>query len=291
MMPSSPAIKTLFIVLALTCLSGCFSSQQIVVEKGSALFREVALAANRQADVELVRQGTPAYLMMIDGMIQSYPGKTDLLLAGARAYAAYASVLEEGEQERAAGLNEKAKRYALQALELTPPFVEALGKPIEVFQKRLEQTKTRDVPTLFAVGSVWGGWIAGSEGPEAMADLPWVEALIERVLQLDPAYYYGSAHLFKAILLSARPEQFGGSLKKAAEHFQKAREYGKGKFLMADLYFAQYYARQTLNRDLFVETLKRVLESSADAEPDLTLANTLAQRKARKLLAQVDEFF
>jgi hypothetical protein len=60
---------------------------------------------------------------------------------------------------------------------------------------------------------------------------------------------------------------------------------------MADVYYAEYYARQTLNRDLFVSTLKRVLETSAQVEPHLTLANTLAQRKAKKLLARVDEFF
>jgi hypothetical protein len=37
--------------------------------------------------------------------------------------------------------------------------------------------------------------------------------------------------------------------------------------------------------------LKRVLETPADREPELTLANTLAKRKAKKLLSQVDEFF
>jgi translation initiation factor 2 beta subunit (eIF-2beta)/eIF-5 len=46
-----------------------------------------------------------------------------------------------------------------------------------------------------------------------------------------------------------------------------------------------------LDHDLFVSTLKKVLETSARIEPDLTLANTLAQRKAQKLLARVDEFF
>jgi hypothetical protein len=34
-----------------------------------------------------------------------------------------------------------------------------------------------------------------------------------------------------------------------------------------------------------------VLEKSPHLEPDLTLSNTLAQRKAKKLLARVDEFF
>jgi hypothetical protein len=283
--------RILVLLLPFVFVTGCISSQQIVTEKAPALFRQIALSANRQSDVVLVRQGIPAYIMLIDGMVQSYPGNKDLLLAGAQAYSAYAAVLQEDEQDRAAHLNEKAKRYALQALELTPPFKDTLGKPLDVFQKTLEETGKKDAPTLFWVGNIWGSWIAGSEGAEAMADLPWVEALIERVLQLDPGYYYGGAHLFKAILLSARPEQFGGNRKKAEEHFKRARAYGEGNFLMTDVYYAQYYARQTLDRGLFVSTLKRVLETPADIEPDLTLANTLAQRKAKKLMSQVDELF
>jgi hypothetical protein len=283
-----------FILIFLVCnfVTGCISSQQIMAEKAPALFRDVALSANRQSDVVLVRQGIPSYLMLIDGILQSNPENRDLLLAGAQAYAAYASVLEEDEQDRAAHLSEKAKEYALKALELTPPFTGALGKPLEVFQERLKQTDRKQVPTLFWVGNIWAGWIASSnEGAAAMADLPWVEALMERVLELDPGFYYGGPHLFKAILLSARPEQFGGNLKKAQEHFQKAMDYSQGKFLMTDVYYAEYYARQSLNRDLFVSTLKRVLETSTHLEPDLTLSNTLAQRKAKKLLARVDEFF
>jgi hypothetical protein len=291
-MPVAPFLKIIPFLLVSGFVVGCISSQQIVAEKAPALFRDVALSASRQSDVVLVRQGIPSYLMLIDGMLQSYPENRDLLLAGAQAYASYASVLEEDEGDRAAYLSERAKQYALKALELTPPFKGVLGKPLEVFQERLEQTEKKQVPTLFWVGNIWGGWIAaGSEGPAAMADLPWVEALMDRALQLDPGFYYGGSHLFKAILLSARPEQFGGNLKKAEEHFKKAMDYGQGKFLMTDVYYAEYYARQTLDRDLFVSTLKKVLETSARIEPDLTLANTLAQRKAKKLLARVDEFF
>ena len=283
--------RLLLVLVFVSLLTGCFSTQKLVTEKASSLFHEVALSASRQSDVALVRQAIPAYLLLIDGMIQSYPENPDLLLAGAQAYASYASVLEEGEQARASYLYERGKQYAVKSLSLNPPFRDALGKPLDVFQKSLEQTRKTDVPTLFWVGNVWGSWIASSESAEALADLPWVEALIERVLQLDPSYYYGSAHLFEAILLCARPEQFGGNLRKADEHFKKAMDYGQGKFLMTYVYYAQYYARQTLNRDLYVSTLNRVLETPASIEPDLTLANTLAQQKGKRLLAQVDEFF
>jgi TRAP transporter T-component len=287
---SLKTLRPLLLIFALV-LPGCFSPQKMVAEKVSSLFQDVATSAGRQSDVALVRAGTPAYLLLMDGMILNYPENPELLLAGAKAYASYASLIEESEQDRAVYSYERGKQYAVKSLSLNPLFKDALGKPLEVFQTHLAQAHKTNVPTLFWVGSIWGSWIAASESAEAMADLPWVEALIERVLQLDPSYYYGSAHLFEAILLSARPEQFGGSLPRANEHFKKAMAYGHGKFLMADVYYAQYYARKTLDRDLFVSTLKRVLDTPASVEPDLTLANTLAQQKAKKLLDQVDEYF
>ncbi len=295
LMPCAPFQK-LWVCAALLAVTGCISSEKIVAQKAPALFRDIAASANRQSDVTLVQQGTPAYLLLIDGMLrhskQNSQQNRDLYLAAAQAYAGYASLLGEEEQDRAAYANGRAKGYALQALELTPPFQDVVGKPLEVFQDRLGKAGKDQVPVLFWVGNIWGTWIATTtEGAEAMADLPWVEALMEKVLQLDPGFYYGGPHLFEAILLAARPEPFGGNLKKAEEHFRKAQEYGRGKFLLTDVYFAEYYARKTLDRELFISTLKKVLDTPASIEPDLTLPNTLAQRKAKKLLSQVDEFF
>ncbi|MBI5582850.1 MAG: hypothetical protein HY892_03410 [Deltaproteobacteria bacterium] len=285
-------MRKTIILLGLIALwvSGCISAGQMVADGASSLMREVASAVNRQSDVVLVRQGVPSYLMLIDGLIQKYPENPDLLLAGAQACGSYASLLDE--KERAVALYTKSKQYALRALNLQAELKGFQGAPLDEFQKKLTGTEKKDVPLLFGAGAAWGGWIANTtDSVEAMADLPWVEALMERVLQLDPEYYYGGAHLFKAILLSARPEQFGGNLKKAQEHFLEARRIGQGKFLMTEVYYAQNYARQRLDRVLFEETLKKVLAAPPDLEPDLTLANTLAQQKAGLLLKQIDEFF
>jgi hypothetical protein len=282
------------IVSILLCLplAGCFSSRQIINDSAVGLFRELALSVNRQSDVTLVRQGIPSYLLLIDGMVQANPGNQDLLLAGAQAYASYASLLGEDESSRAAQLIQKAKIQALKALELTPLFKGSLDKSIDFFQEIIAKTEKSQVPVLFSVGSIWGTWIAqGPEPVEAMADLPKVEALMDRVLQLDPGYYYGGPHLFKGIILSARPVQYGGDLIKADFHFQQAMAYSQNKFLMAQIYYAQYYAKQRLDRDLFVKTLNQVLSTPVDVEPDLTLINSLAHEKAKMLLNQVDEFF
>jgi tetratricopeptide (TPR) repeat protein len=288
-----PSLRILIISIFLSLsISGCFSSRQLVTENAVGLFRGVSQSANRQSDIELVRQGLTSYLLLIDGMNQTYPDNANLLLAGAQAYSSYASLSEEGDASRTARLIQKAKDYALKALEQSPPFKGSLEKSLDLFETQVSKTEKNQVPLLFGVASIWGTWIVQGPDPvEGMADLPKVEALMDRVLQLDPGYYYGGAHLFKGILLSIRPAQFGGDLKKAEAHFQQALKYSQGKFLMTSVFFAQYYARQRLDRNLFVSTLKKVLSTPADSDPDLTLVNTLAHKKAQKLLDQVEDFF
>jgi hypothetical protein len=285
-------LMVLWMLLIGSTLSGCFSGRQLISQNAAGLFKEISLSANRQSDIALVRQALPSYLLLIDGLIQSYPDNQNLLLSGAQAYLSYASLLEEAETGRAALLIQRAKGYALRALEMDPLFKEASETSVDIFRGQLEKADPSKVALLFTVGSIWGTWIAQGPDPvEGMADLPKVEAMIDRVLQLDPHYYYGGPHLFKGILLSARPVQFGGNLEKADFHFQQAMKDSQGKFLMTSVYYAQYYAKQRLDRDLFIKTLKGVLAIPADIDPDLTLLNTLARQKAGQLLDQVDEFF
>ena len=291
-MRTSSLTRLIILSLLFLGLSACFSAQQIISSTATPLFQDIARSAGRQSDLRLVRQGLPSYLMAIDGLILSYPDNQDLLLAGAQAYASYASLLDEEDNPRVPPLLTKAKNYALKALQLHPNLKGEIGRPIDLFLKQLEAFDKKDVSLLFWTANIWATWIASSpDSIEAMTELPWVEAMMERALQLDPGFYYGGPHLFKAILLSLRPAQFGGDLKKAQAHFNEAFRWGEGKFLMAQVYYAQYYARQTLDKELFLSTLNKVLSLPADANPDLTLVNTLAQKKAQKLLTQVDEWF
>jgi len=60
---------------------------------------------------------------------------------------------------------------------------------------------------------------------------------------------------------------------------------------MADVYYASYYARKSEDKELFVATLQKVLETPADTLPDLVLANTVAKKQAKELLSHVEEYF
>ena len=90
---SSARFQRIWVCLALLVLTGCISSEKIVARKATGLLRDVALSANRQSDIKLVEQGTPAYLLLIDGILENSRGNGDLFLAAAQAYAGYASLL------------------------------------------------------------------------------------------------------------------------------------------------------------------------------------------------------
>ncbi|MBP1700702.1 MAG: hypothetical protein H6Q41_5890 [Deltaproteobacteria bacterium] len=60
---------------------------------------------------------------------------------------------------------------------------------------------------------------------------------------------------------------------------------------MAYVYYANYYARKMMDKDLFISTLQKVLEIPDETSPDLVLLNTLAKRQAKELLSRVGEYF
>ena len=126
---------------------------------------------------------------------------------------------------------------------------------------------------------------------EALAELPRVELMMKKVLELDEWFYYGGAHIFMGIWFASLPKNAGGDLAKAQRHFQMALQIGQGKFLMTYVYYANHYARQTLDKNLFTSTLQKVLDAPSDILPELTLLNAVAKKKAAELLSRKEEYF
>jgi hypothetical protein len=234
----------------------------------------------------------PAYLMLLDGMIETWPDNEQLLITAAQTYSSFASLfVEDRDKEYAKVLFGKGRDYALKSLE-KKGVKDPLQSSFEEFEKSLKSLGKKDVLYLFWGATCWANWIRlNLDSMEAMAEIPKVQWMMQRVLELDEGFYYGGAHLFMGIWLSSTPRTYGGNVQKAQEHFLKAIDLGKGKFLMAYVYYANYYARQVLDKDLFISTLQKVLETPADASPDLTLLNTVAQREAKKLLDHAEEYF
>lgn len=281
----------LFLFL-LSLLSGCFSNKKLTIRNTAALLEEIGKASSKQTDLRIIREGMPAYLLLIDGMVEAVPDNEQLLISAAQTYSSYASLfVEDQDKEYGRLLFGKGKSYALRALERRG-LKDPLRKPFDEFKEELNRLGKKDIPYIFWSATCWANWISlNLDSMEAMAELPRVEWMMRKVLEIDEGFYFGGPHLFMGIWYASRPKVAGGDLKRAQGHFLKAIDLGKGKFLMAYVYYANYYARQVLDKDLFVSTLEAVLKAPIDIAPELTLLNTIAKKKAQELKGRVEEFF
>jgi len=91
--------------------------------------------------------GNPAYLMLLDGLIEAYPQNGELLVAACQAYASYAgSFLEDEGGERASLLYRRARQYGFRALSRNGDFSKAASGSLDDLSVALAQLTKKDVP-------------------------------------------------------------------------------------------------------------------------------------------------
>lgn len=273
--------------------AGCVPVKSTRVAAVALTVQDVAWAAGRQTDPAIVREGTPAYLMLVDGLIEAYPNNRELLVAGCRAYSSYAALFVADERPpEAEALYLRAKLYGFRALSEREDFGRAASGSLEEFQSFLRRYGKEDVPALSCAAGAWGGWIGSNLGNvAAVGDLPLFGATVDRILDLDDTYDYGAPHLLKGVYLAVRAPVFGGGLAEAKKEFDRALSIGGNKVLAGKVLFARYYAVGIKDRQLFEGTLREVLGAPVDEVPEFTLSNTLAKERAKKLLAKTEDYF
>ncbi len=278
-------IRTPLLLLFSLALAACTS----MATRGLA--DNLGEAILNQDDPATVKEGAPAYLLILDGFIKDSPDDPALLMAGARLYGAYAAVFVE-EPERAKRMTNRARDYARRALCLRQErFCELEARPYDEFAPVLEDMTRADVPALYTYATAWAGWVqARRDDWLAIADLPKIEAMLDRVVVLDEAYEQGQAHLYLGILRTRLPPSLGGKPEQGRWHLERAWELSEGRNLMAKVELARRYARLVFDRELHDRLLNEVLAADP-REPNLTLSNTLAQQDARQLLASGDDYF
>jgi hypothetical protein len=245
----------------------------------------------RSGDVETVRRALPAQIVTLRGLWSSRPGDGELAAQLAQLYLFYASGFVEPEDpDYARRLYAEGRDVGLAVLGRDRGIRRGLAGDPEGLARALE--KRGDAELLLWTAACWAGWIGlNLDDPGALADLPTVELLLDRVLQLRPDLFYGMPWLLRGTILGMRPPALGGRPEEAREAFERALEASGGRFLLAKLYFARSYARQVFDRELFERTLREILESPEDLLPEVRLLNVLAKREARRWLERAPEIF
>jgi predicted anti-sigma-YlaC factor YlaD len=297
--------KLLWVCFAVSLLgSGCSVRRMAVNKVGDALASGGTTFASDD-DPELVKAATPFSLKLMESLLQENPSHKGLLFATASGFTqyTYAFVQQDADEAedkdikaaselkvRARRLYLRARNYGLRGLEVQHPG----------FQKALENnpktavavTNKKDVPLLYWTAVSWAAAISVSkDNPELIGDLPKVEALIYRALELDETYDYGAIHTFLITYEMGRGSGESDPAARARKHFDRAVELSGGQMAGPMVSYAEAVSVQRQDQKEFNSLLNRALAINPDAKPQWRLVNLVMQRRARWLLGRSEDLF
>jgi hypothetical protein len=278
-------LRGLAVVVAAAAVSGC-----VVRLIGAKAGQTLSASILNQSDPDLVGSGMPAYLLILDGLISQHPSNPALLSAGAQLFALYGSRFATA--EHAVALTEKARRYGQKAICVVhEPACHWQNIDYDRLVAELGDVDRKNIGPLYSYAV---GWLANLQATSTdwttVAELPWVQAVLERTLAIDETYEHGAVHGYLGILYSLRPPALGGKPEIARQHFERAIELSHGHDLSIKVEYARRYARLVFDQELHDRLLTDVLNSPAEA-PGFTLFNVLAKQEAQSLLASSKEYF
>jgi hypothetical protein len=286
-LPIRPTLRCAVLAAALF-LTGCAS----LVDKASQrLASNLTAGILAQDDIATARDGIPSWLLLVDGLIEGNPQNVGLLVAGARLYGAYAGGFIE-DPARAQRLTTHAFDYAKRAtcIDLAA-LCKSMQQPFEPFQSEVAKIGAKDVGTLYVLATTWAGHIQATSGDwKSIADVPRVQALLDRVVVLDPNYMSGEPYMYLGVMATLRPASLGGEPEKGKADFEKALAMSGGKNQMVRVLYAKQYARLVFDKDLHDRLLNEAIAADPHA-PGLTLINVIAQAQAKQLLESGKDFF
>lgn len=256
-------------------------------------------------DPQLVREALPFSLKLIESLLAESPNHEALLVAAASGFTQYAYAFvqqdadwleeesyeaAEAERRRARNLYVRARDYGLRALSVRRPGMRAaLADDPEAAV--VAMTKD-DVPALYWTAAAWGAAISLSKDqPELVADLPAVQALIDRAVALDESWNRGSLHSFLISYEPARPGAGPAGYDRATGHFERVVALTGGNLASPYVTWAESVAVQKQDVEGFRSALANALAVDPDAVPEWRLENLVAQKRAAWLLERIGNLF
>ena len=288
--------------LAAWAAAGCSVKRLAVNQLGNALAAGGTTFASDD-DPELVREAVPFSLKLMEALLAESPSHLGLRLAAASGFTQYsyafvqqqAEELEDKDLEAATALRERAKRlylraraHGLRGLELRHAGLEnGLRQNPKAAVRALQP---RDVPLMYWTAAAWAAAIAlAKDNPELVAQAPSVEALMDRALELDEAFDRGAIHTFLITYEMSRKQASGDAAARSRRHFARAVELSGGQQAAPYVALAEAVCVQKQDRAEFESLLKRAAAIDVNAQPQWRLANLVMQRRARWLLARVED--
>jgi predicted anti-sigma-YlaC factor YlaD len=292
---------------ALISLGAC-SLQKMAMNKVAGMLSGSSSANvfTTDNDPEFVGDALPFAVKLYESLLASMPGHAGLRLQTGSLYVMYANAFVQApadmtprrELETKEHLLARAKNLYLRGrdilfvgLEKRNPRLRAQLKERR-YKEAMAPFRKEDASLLYWTAA---GWVAAfAVDPfdmELGQTLPQTAAMMDRVAVLDPGYGRGALDTFFVTYYGSLPAYLGGDAAKAREHFAKAQALSGDSDTSALMALATTVCVNEQKAAEFKDLLNRVLAFDPDKSPANRLVNILNQRKARWLLAHIDDFF
>jgi tetratricopeptide (TPR) repeat protein len=282
--------KSLIILLLSIFLAGCV---RLITQFSPSLISNFTLSFFEECDPELARQSLPAELKLLEGLLKNDPQNKQLLATLSAGFTGYSMLfVEEENPERASELYLRARDYGLKALGRKGSFLRASSLNEDKTRTGLKTIGEREIEALFFTTMPWQAWInLNLDKPVALAQMGVAQACLERVLEINPQYFYGVPYVLMGAVLAAKPGLAGGNALQARGYFEKAMQVTDGKFYLVQYYFARYYAVRIQDKQLFVRLLKDLTKRRPDELKEACLINAVMRQRAKTLLNVSGDLF
>ncbi len=146
------------------------------------------------------------------------------------------------------------------------------------------------VPAMYWYASSLGKWAKRKGFAVLLGQKDNVKATMDRVLELDPTFYYGGPHRYFGAFYAIAPAFAGGDLEKSRVHFNKSLEIS-ATYIGTKVLWAAELAVKEQDEETFEKLLNEVIATPDDVIPDVKAEILVEKQKARELLADKEELF
>jgi predicted anti-sigma-YlaC factor YlaD len=304
----APAAALPAAALALTLLLAGCSLNKLAMKKVAGMLTSSSTSDvfGSDNDPDFVGQALPFAIKLYESLLAALPDDRPLRLRTGSLYIMYANAFIETpadmtprtEIERRDALLARAKNLYLRGRDILLIGLERKNPDLlkELQARRYDQAMAPfdkdDAGMLYWTAL---GWLAAyAVDPFDMTlgeTVPRTKAMIERVRSLEPDFGHGSLDAFYVSYYGSLPSYLGGDPAKARDYFAKAQALAGKTDTSSLIALATTVSVKEQNVAEFKSLLARVLAFDVNSAPDNRLINVINQRRARWLLAHINDFF
>lgn len=185
---------------------------------------------------------------------------------------------------------QKGVDFGERALLVLEPEFEADMKAKKSFEDGIRKISSKGMEAAYWYCTNLGRFASNQGLSERLYYKDKLKTAMERILELDPKFYYGAADRYFGAFYTVLPGFAGKDTDRAARHFASSLEYAP-EYLSTKVVQAQFLAKDLDDEDMFRQLLEAVLASPDTDNVDIAPENRAAKRHAKKMLDEIDEIF